>query len=253
MVLFGLALSTVFPFNRIEKTSEPKLMPTRVPISMQIKEPITLERFGEIVQRVENAVEPLRATLRFSDVYSFYNEQGWGAVMLVLPRELATEEYAAKVREAVKPLLPVIPGVEMALRDRMFWRGRGGGGGGDRNITLALRGNGEIWVGATEEEAGFLPGVTAGDIADLGQAAQTLVPSLTNARFIEARSGFRPTTPDYVPLIGEAAPGLIVATGHWRKGVMFAAITARLVRQAILGELPEIDLAPFSPLRFFNS
>ncbi|MFN7966328.1 MAG: efflux RND transporter permease subunit [Acidobacteriota bacterium] len=140
LVLFGLALSTVFPFNRIEKTSEPKLMPTRVPISMQIKEPITLERFGEIVQRVENAVEPLRDTLRFSDVYSFYNEQGWGAVMLVLPRELATEEYAAKVREAVKPLLPVIPGVEMALRDRMFWRGRGGGGG-DRNITLALRGN----------------------------------------------------------------------------------------------------------------
>lgn len=118
---------------------------------------------------------------------------------------------------------------------------------------LGPKPNGEVWVGATEEDAGFLPGVTAADIAYLGHAAQVLVPSLATARFIEARSGYRPTTPDYVPLIGEAAPGLTVATGHWRKGVMFAAITARLIRQSILRESAEIDLAPFSPRRFFPS
>ncbi len=164
LVLFALASSTIIPFGKIEKTSEPKFMPTRVPVSLQIKEPITLERFGEIIKRVENAVEPLRESLKFSDVYSYYNEQGWGAVMLVLPRELATEEYAAKVREAVKPLLPTIPGVEMALRDRMFWRGRGGGGAGERNVTIALRGN--------EPEGVLLAAATMRDALDLALPAE---------------------------------------------------------------------------------
>ncbi len=129
----------------------------------------------------------------------------------------------------------------------------------NRHIVYAEHGdlgpkpNGEVWVGATEEDAGFLPGVTATDVADLAQVARTLVPSLAAARFLEARSGYRPTTPDYVPLIGSAAPGLTVATGHWRKGVMFAAITGRLVRQSIAGETPEVDLAPFSPHRFIAS
>jgi glycine oxidase len=115
---------------------------------------------------------------------------------------------------------------------------------------LAPKPNGEIWVGATEEDRGFHDAVTARDVRELGSAAVGTLPVLAEARFVEGRAGLRPTTPDLVPIIGRVAEGLFVATGHWRKGVMLAAITARLVRQAVTGETPETDLAPFAASRF---
>lgn len=140
LALFAIAASTVFPFGRIEKTSEPKMIPSRVPISMQAQEPITLERFEEVVKRLEATLWPERERLGYTDLYGYYNENGWGSIFLVLPRERATEEHVAKLREQVQPLLPTIPGMEVTVRDRMFWRGRGGNQGG-RQVLLAVRGN----------------------------------------------------------------------------------------------------------------
>lgn len=64
--------------------------------------------------------------------------------------------------------------------------------------------------------------------------------------------GFRPMTPDELPLLGRAprAPNAIVATGHGMMGVSMAPATARIVRELIGGELPSVDLAPFAPDRY---
>lgn len=64
--------------------------------------------------------------------------------------------------------------------------------------------------------------------------------------------GFRPCTPDMRPVIG-AAPrhrGMWFAFGHNHHGLTLGPITGRLLAQAICGETPEIDLAPFSATRF---
>jgi glycine oxidase len=42
-------------------------------------------------------------------------------------------------------------------------------------------------------------------------------------------------------------PGLILATGHHRNGILLAPITAEIVRAVVCGEAPPIDLSPFSP------
>jgi glycine oxidase len=115
---------------------------------------------------------------------------------------------------------------------------------------LSPKANGEVWVGATEEDAGFIDHVTARDVGELTAAALTTAPALGDARMAGAAAGLRPTTPDFVPILGPVCDGLTVATGHWRKGVQLAAITALVIRQSVLGETTDIDLTPFSASRF---
>jgi D-amino-acid dehydrogenase len=67
---------------------------------------------------------------------------------------------------------------------------------------------------------------------------------------IDVWAGLRPCTPDGLPVIGRAAPGLIIATGHAMKGVSLAPVTGRLVAELVAGETPSHDLGPFSPDRF---
>jgi D-amino-acid dehydrogenase len=63
--------------------------------------------------------------------------------------------------------------------------------------------------------------------------------------------GYRPSLPDTLPVIGQArAPGIYYAFGHGHLGLTQAAGTARLIRDLISGEAPQIDPAPFSPFRF---
>ncbi|MCB1642038.1 MAG: FAD-dependent oxidoreductase, partial [Xanthomonadales bacterium] len=64
--------------------------------------------------------------------------------------------------------------------------------------------------------------------------------------------GWRPMTPDDLPLIG-AAPGLQglwLATGHGMLGVSMSAATGLLIRQLLTGEAPDLDVAPFAPSRW---
>ena len=71
-------------------------------------------------------------------------------------------------------------------------------------------------------------------------------------RVLEVWAGLRPCTPDGLPAIGrvEAAPGLVVATGHAMKGTSLAPVTGKLVAELVHGEPPSHDLGPFRPERF---
>ncbi|MFE0147355.1 glycine oxidase ThiO [Nonomuraea sp. NPDC059007] len=113
-------------------------------------------------------------------------------------------------------------------------------------VYLVPRGDGELVVGATQEELGFDTRVTAGGVYELLRDARELVPGVTELELAEVVAGLRPGTPDNLPLIGPGAePGLLVATGHHRGGVLLAPLTAAV----LMGEERELS-SLCSPARF---
>lgn len=119
------------------------------------------------------------------------------------------------------------------------------------DVYVIPRAHGEIAIGATSEERGYDTSVTAGAVKDLLCDAWELLPGLAEATFVEAIAGLRPATPDNAPLIGRlGAGGPVVATGHYRHGVLLAPVTADAVVELLTsGTAPEV-IAPFTPDRF---
>jgi glycine oxidase len=112
-------------------------------------------------------------------------------------------------------------------------------------------GDGRVVVGATSEERGFDTRVTAGAAHALLRDALTLVPSLGELELVETTARLRPCTPDNAPLIGATAlPGLVLATGHYRNGVLLAAVTADAVSALLTGEPSPDGMDAFCPRRF---
>lgn len=113
------------------------------------------------------------------------------------------------------------------------------------------RGDGRVVIGATVEERGYDTTVTAGAVHDLLHDARELIPEIAELELVEASAGLRPGSPDNAPMIGESAVrGLLIATGHYRNGILLAPATAGAIA-AMLQRLPVPDLIrPFSPLRF---
>lgn len=97
-------------------------------------------------------------------------------------------------------------------------------------VYLVPRASGEVVVGATSEEHDEPPVVTAGGVARLLDSARRLMPGLDRAELVEATARDRPGTPDNLPLVGPTGePGVVLAAGHFRHGVLLAPLTARLV------------------------
>ncbi|MCX4449610.1 glycine oxidase ThiO [Streptomyces sp. NPDC058369] len=119
------------------------------------------------------------------------------------------------------------------------------------HVYLVPRENGELVVGATTEEMGWDTTVTAGGVYELLRDAHELVPGITELPLTETRAGLRPVSPDNAPLLGRTAlPGLHLATGHGRNGVLLTPVTGDAMAALLAdGELPEAA-RPFSPGRF---
>ncbi len=104
------------------------------------------------------------------------------------------------------------------------------------SIYLVPRADGELVVGATVEEQGFDTTVTAGAVHDLLRDASELVPAIGELALVETCAGLRPATTDHGPLLGRAhLDHLVVATGHFRNGILLAPITADVIRDVLLG------------------
>ncbi|NUR83133.1 MAG: glycine oxidase ThiO [Nonomuraea sp.] len=104
-------------------------------------------------------------------------------------------------------------------------------------VYLVPRGDGELVLGATQEELGFDTRVTAGGLYELLRDARELVPGVTELEVADVVAGLRPGTPDNLPLIGASGtPGLVLATGHHRGGVLLAPLTAALVASQVTGD-----------------
>jgi glycine oxidase len=117
---------------------------------------------------------------------------------------------------------------------------------------LVPRRNGEIVAGSTSEDAGFEKRVTPEGLRKITDASIELMPSLVHADVVETWCGLRPGTPDDLPILGPTdMPGLLIATGHYRNGILLAPITAKLLRDWIVGgHAVETDVTAFSPMRF---
>ncbi|MEV0223609.1 glycine oxidase ThiO [Streptomyces sp. NPDC050704] len=118
-------------------------------------------------------------------------------------------------------------------------------------VYLVPRESGELVVGATSEELGWDTTVTAGGVYELLRDAHELVPGITELPLTETRAGLRPASPDNAPLLGPTElPGLLLATGHYRNGVLLTPITGDALAHALTtGELPD-EARPFTPKRF---
>jgi glycine oxidase len=116
---------------------------------------------------------------------------------------------------------------------------------------MGPKSDGRIVIGATVEEMGFNRDLTAGGMYELLRAAWEALPGVYELPIQEMWCGFRPGSRDNGPILGESRiPGVFVATGHFRNGILFAPVTAHYMSRLILeGDLPEA-LKPFSPLRF---
>jgi glycine oxidase len=112
---------------------------------------------------------------------------------------------------------------------------------------LVGRADGRVLVGSTMEPVGFERHVTAGGLAHVLGLALRAVPALASAPVLETWANFRPTTADELPLLGPGPlGGLVLATGHFRHGILLSPITAELVRDLVVNGRCERELAPFS-------
>jgi glycine oxidase len=155
--------------------------------------------------------------------------------------------------EGIAPYAPVRPakGQMVALRaddlkmERVLWSDK---------IYLVPRNDGRILAGATIEYAGFDKRTTAGGIEKILSAAIDLAPGLADARIEETWAGLRPDSPDHLPILGPTdMDGLLMATGHFRSGILLTPVTARLIREWITEQRVSEDWDRFSPLRFSPS
>lgn len=120
-----------------------------------------------------------------------------------------------------------------------------------RSVYLVPQGEDGLVVGATVEERGFDATVTAGGVHDLLHDAIELLPGVTELELAETLTRWRPGTPDNAPVLGSSGmPGLVLATGHHRNGVLLTPLTGELVAELIVSGEPPALAAPFTVDRF---
>jgi thiazole synthase len=116
-----------------------------------------------------------------------------------------------------------------------------------QDIYIVPRQNGRIVLGATSEDVGFTPHNTAGGLQALLNAAITLFPLLKDLSIVETWWGFRPATATELPILGKSAyHNLILATGHYRNGILLAPITAILIADLVWEQICDPLLSKFS-------
>ena len=166
----------------------------------------------------------------------------------------ALEGVPSGVLPAVRPVkgqllrLQVPAGLRPFLRHNVRGIVRGG------SVYLVPREDGELVLGATMEELGFDTTVTAGAVYELLRDAREILPGVSELVVTEPQAGLRPATADNMPALGATAlPGLVVAIGHFRNGVLLAPVTADAVAGVLAGDaLPEVAQA-FTPARLVRA
>lgn len=106
------------------------------------------------------------------------------------------------------------------------------------------KGDGTTLVGTTlEPDAGFAQETTVQGVAGLLTGIQRLAPSIGGASIAQTRAGLRPGTKDGLPILGPA-PGVgnaIMAAGHYRSGILLAAVTAKMIGDCIVKGAGAVD------------
>ncbi len=121
------------------------------------------------------------------------------------------------------------------------------------DIYIIPRADGELLLGATEEEQGFDLNPTAGGTLDLLRYAFEILPGIYDLNVTELDVGLRPTFSDHMPVIGPTdTEGVFIAAGHYRHGIMLAASTAYWITEMMLSAQVPNAIEPFSFERFLQ-
>jgi glycine oxidase len=174
----------------------------------------------------------------------------WSASLAGLPAEAAPPVRPVKGQllrlrapAILAAMAPRVPGPVPGRTVRAVVRGS--------TVYVVPRPSGEVVVGATTEERGFDTTVTAGAVYELLRDARTLIPTITELALAEASAGLRPGSPDNAPILGQSSmPGLVIATGHYRNGVLLTPLTSALIADLLTTGRTPAMIEPFSPLRF---
>jgi D-hydroxyproline dehydrogenase subunit beta len=111
------------------------------------------------------------------------------------------------------------------------------------------RKTGQLLVGSSRERVGWDPAPNGPLRSRMLRRAAEYLPALPLLRALRTWVGFRPATPDNLPLVGMWEPGLWVAAGHEGLGITTAPGTGRLLADLVLGRTPPIDPSPYDPRR----
>jgi D-hydroxyproline dehydrogenase subunit beta len=114
---------------------------------------------------------------------------------------------------------------------------------------------GPVLIGSSREFAGFDRRPSLRILAAMAARAAALFPALAAVRVLRSYVGFRPASPDHLPIIGPdaAVGGLYHASGHEGAGIGLAPGTAELITALLAGSPAPVDPAPFAPARFGTS
>ena len=112
--------------------------------------------------------------------------------------------------------------------------------------------SGTILIGASRERVGFDKSISVSVIQRLARQATSLFPILAGAQLLRVYNGFRPYSPDHLPVIGADSliPGLYHCAGHEGAGIGLSAGSGKVIAQLIKNETPIVNPEPFSPARF---
>jgi glycine oxidase len=151
--------------------------------------------------------------------------------------------------EARPPVRPV-KGEVIELKPREDGPPVAGRNIASERIYLVPRDDGRLIVGATQEERGFDTTVTAGGVHELLREAYRVLPDVAEMELAGSIAGLRPGSPDNLPIVGRGAvDGLVLATGHFRNGILLAPITAEAVAATLAGTEPPAAMATADPSR----
>ena len=152
----------------------------------------------------------------------------------------------ALARPPVRPIKGQMLAVRMEpaapLIRHVVWGGTG---------YLIPRRDGRLLIGATTEERGFDASITAGGLLGLLDDAWRTLPAIEDLPVDESWVGFRPGSPDDMPILGPTpVDGLVLATGHHRNGILLTPATAALIAEYVLGGRVPPRMRPFGLDRF---
>jgi glycine/D-amino acid oxidase-like deaminating enzyme len=113
------------------------------------------------------------------------------------------------------------------------------------------RKTGQILIGSSRQYGADNSTVDESILTRMLQRAFEYMPDLNLLSAIRVWTGFRPATPDKLPLIGPSPedPSVLVAAGHEGLGITTSLATAKLICSQILGQRPAIPIQPYLPSR----
>jgi glycine/D-amino acid oxidase-like deaminating enzyme len=112
--------------------------------------------------------------------------------------------------------------------------------------------SGPVLIGASRERVGYDSTLSVPVLRQLARGATQLFPVLAQVRTIRAYAGFRPYSPDHLPVIGvdPRIDGVVHACGHEGGGIGLAPATGEMVAELLTGGQTHVSAEPFSPARF---